>query len=123
MEEVVLNESEQKLLRFFAQMLKPVATAAPMDKYRKTAGIGPTVFLAETKVQAEEHKVERKAERKMMDVNRAEPAAAVLVRPLPAVQQRKKRIRKSAMPRKSLFRCRRILTNRIYCVDRANVNG
>jgi len=86
-------------LRFFAQMLKPVATAAPMDKYRKPAGIGPTVFVAETKVQAEEHKAERKAERKMLDANRAEPAAAVLVRPLPAVQQREKRIRKSAMPR------------------------
>ena len=39
---------------FFATILKPVATAAPTDKYRKPAGVGPTIFSSESKAERDD---------------------------------------------------------------------
>jgi len=39
---------------FFATILKPVATAAPTDKYRKPAGVGPAISSSESKAERDD---------------------------------------------------------------------
>jgi hypothetical protein len=87
-----ISPDDASLLKFFATILKPVATAAPTDKYRKPAGVGPTIFSSESKAERDDAKVARKAELKMVDVNRADPAA-VLVQPLSAEERKKRQVK------------------------------
>jgi len=53
--------------------------------------VGPTIFSSESKAERDDAKVARKAELKMVDVNRADPAP-VLVQPLSAELKKKRRV-------------------------------
>jgi hypothetical protein len=76
------SSEDWRALRTVAQMLKPSATAAPMDKYRKPAGVAVAVLSAESKVQEQLRREEQKGDRKMVDVNRAPaPGKAQVVQP------------------------------------------
>jgi hypothetical protein len=87
------SQADLNLLKLCRYILKPSATAAPMDKYRKPAGIGPSVPVAETKQQQQERRDDLKADRKMLDINRDD---AVVVQPLPpqerVLRKRKKKV-------------------------------
>ncbi|MFL6547016.1 MAG: hypothetical protein ACJ8LM_17775 [Candidatus Udaeobacter sp.] len=63
------------VLKLCAFILKPTATAAPMDKYRKPAGLGPSVLVPRTAVEEQLRRADKQADRSMVDVVRAEPAA------------------------------------------------
>jgi hypothetical protein len=84
------SSEDCRALRTVAQMLKPSATAAPMDKYRKPAGVAVTVLSEESKVEVQLRREEQKGDRKMVDVNRApEPGKAQVVQPPKRTRKRR----------------------------------
>lgn len=84
------STEDWRALRTVAQMLKPFATAAPMDKYRKPAGVAVTVMGAETKVKHQLRREEQKGGQKMVDVNRAPaPGKAQVVQPPKRTRKRR----------------------------------
>jgi len=84
------STEDWRALRTVAQMLKPSATAAPMDKYRKPAGVAVTVMGAETKVERQLRREEQKGDQKMVDVNRAPaPGKAQVVQPPKRTRKRR----------------------------------
>jgi hypothetical protein len=84
------STEDWRALRTVAQMLKPSATAAPMDKYRKPAGVAVTVMAAETKVERQLRREEQKGDQKMVDVNRAPaPGKAQVVQPPKRTRKRR----------------------------------